>query len=461
MWFGAGVILAVLVFVISRLSQQFAYEIPLAEKPILLYIAIQVFAGILYLLTVIVLKKTVGTNSLFLWILLVGIILRVSMFVSTPILEDDFYRYLWDGAVTSNGINPYQYAPQAVMDGTAPAELTELGVVSGSIIERINHPHIRTIYPVVAQAFFAAAHWLGPWSMLSWRFILLAADIVTLVLVILTLKALNLSLVWLVIYWWNPLFVKEIFNSGHLDVVVLPFMLGALLLMMHKKYLFAVVALALATATKIWPIALLPLVIRPLVKKPRRLIASLVLFMLMTAVLFVPVYAAHLDSSSGFVAYSQSWENNSFAFKGVLTSTETVLATFGFHPGYGQIVARIVMVVLALCWIMYVIKPDINGPQDIIRRSVRIVAALFLLSPTQFPWYFAWFVPLLALQFQLSLILYTVLLPLYYTRFYLDTMGAIDIFNRGIVVLEHLPVWVLFIWEWLQHRKKEALVRTT
>jgi len=221
-----------------------------------------------------------------------------------------------------------------------------------------------------------------------------------------------------------------------------------------------VVALALAAATKIWPIALLPLVVRPLFNKPRRVILNTLLFMLVTAALYVPVFAAQLDSSSGFIAYSLSWENNSFAFKGVLTVTETVLVTLGLHSGYGQVAARILVVVLALCWTIYIVRPDISGPQDIIRRSICITAALFLLSPTQFPWYFAWFVPLLALRFQLSLILYTVLLPLYYTRFYLGTQGAIDIFNRGIVVLEHLPVWVLFIWEWLQHRKS-SLVQTT
>jgi hypothetical protein len=37
------------------------------------------------------------------------------------------------------------------------------------------------------------------------------------------------------VYWWNPLLVKETFNSGHLDVIAFPFVLEALLLNLRKK----------------------------------------------------------------------------------------------------------------------------------------------------------------------------------------------------------------------------------
>ncbi|MBU1680637.1 MAG: hypothetical protein KKD86_17575, partial [Bacteroidetes bacterium] len=34
------------------------------------------------------------------------------LFVSTnPVGSDDYYRYLWDGKVQTNGTNPFQFAP--------------------------------------------------------------------------------------------------------------------------------------------------------------------------------------------------------------------------------------------------------------------------------------------------------------------------------------------------------------
>jgi len=79
------------------------------------------------------------------------------MLFTAPILEDDYYRYLWDGAVTANALNPYAYSPQQVLKGTdIPVELTQLAEESGEVIHSINHPEIRTIYPPIAQAFFRA-----------------------------------------------------------------------------------------------------------------------------------------------------------------------------------------------------------------------------------------------------------------------------------------------------------------
>ncbi len=43
--------------------------------------------------------------------LLIGLLMRALLFDSYPVLEIDFYRYLWDGAVLANGFNPYALPP--------------------------------------------------------------------------------------------------------------------------------------------------------------------------------------------------------------------------------------------------------------------------------------------------------------------------------------------------------------
>ena len=108
-------------------------------------------------------------------------------------LEDDYFRYLWDGAVVSNGYNVYKYSPEEILKGSESTdpelnEMRKLAEESGTIITQINHPYVRTIYPPVTQLAFALAHRIQPWSLLSWRFILLFTDIIILFLIIVLLQ---------------------------------------------------------------------------------------------------------------------------------------------------------------------------------------------------------------------------------------------------------------------------------
>ena len=89
---------------------------------------------------------------------------------------------------------------------------------------------------------------------------------------------------------------------------------------------------------------------------------------------------------------------------------------------------------------------------DVCRRALVVVAALFLLLPAQFPWYYVWLVPFLAIFPRYSLLLLTALLPLYYLRYYLDARGQVNLFDYGIVWVEYAPVWVLLLYEGLSRR---------
>jgi hypothetical protein len=52
----------------------------------------------------------------------------------------------------------------------------------------------------------------------------------------------------------------------------------------------------------------------------------------------------------------------------------------------------------------------------------------------------------------------TLLLPLYYLRYYFRARGMAHIHDQGIVWLEFVPVWLLLIWEWYkaEGRKSEG-----
>jgi len=42
-------------------------------------------------------------------ILLISLLFRLVLLFSTPNLSDDYYRFIWDGELISNGNNPYEF----------------------------------------------------------------------------------------------------------------------------------------------------------------------------------------------------------------------------------------------------------------------------------------------------------------------------------------------------------------
>jgi hypothetical protein len=170
--------------------------------------------------------------------------------------------------------------------------------------------------------------------------------------------------------------------------------------------------------------------------------------------MFVPVRAAALDSSSGFVVYAQRWEMNDALFMIVKWCARSVLGVVGSDPAAAQFVARIFVFVILAAGIAWLTRRNVTDPRDMCERWLLVVAAIFLLSPTQYPWYCVWLVPFLAIRPRFSLLLLTALLPLYYLRFYLNARDQAAIFDRGIVWVEYVPVWLLLMREWYAARRR-------
>ena len=54
-----------------------------------------------------VLLRRPPRNALLVVVLVVAAILRLSLALGEPVLSNDVYRYVWDGRVQADGINPY------------------------------------------------------------------------------------------------------------------------------------------------------------------------------------------------------------------------------------------------------------------------------------------------------------------------------------------------------------------
>ena len=90
----SGIILLLCFSLIVYISPDFSKSIPEVQKPVLFLVAILVFSGAVYLFTILKTPRTDLKKNQLIWVIGIGIILRVLMLFSAPILEDDYYRYL-------------------------------------------------------------------------------------------------------------------------------------------------------------------------------------------------------------------------------------------------------------------------------------------------------------------------------------------------------------------------------
>ncbi|MFP6597789.1 MAG: glycosyltransferase 87 family protein, partial [Candidatus Hydrogenedentota bacterium] len=261
-----GFAITLLLAAIAYIAPRFDYGSDMLDRPIIPLVVLLMLAGIVYLLAVSHVRALFPTNRLLITIIAFGLLMRAVLFMSKPILEDDYYRYLWDGGVTANLYNPYAYTPNDVMwhidTRNPPNELTRLASDSGTIAERVNHASLGTVYPPVAQAAFAIAHTIRPWSLTPWKAVLLTCDIGILLLLILILRKSGLPETRILIYWWNPLLIRETYNAAHMDLVIMIFLILALYCAVRQYTLRTGLALSAAIAAKLWPIVLIPLFLR-------------------------------------------------------------------------------------------------------------------------------------------------------------------------------------------------------
>jgi hypothetical protein len=180
-------------------------------------------------------------------ILTFGLLFRVILLPTPVYLSSDPYRYLWDGRVQLAGINPYRYPPAA-------PELAALR--DRDVHPNINRPGSRTIYPPGAQWIFALVAAAGIRTVLAWRLVVLAAEAVTVSVLLVLLRRLRVNETAILVYAWSPLVVFEGVQAGHLDLLMVPLVLLALLWRREGAAVAAGLVLGLAVLVKLYPAVL-------------------------------------------------------------------------------------------------------------------------------------------------------------------------------------------------------------
>lgn len=314
-------------------------------------------------------------------LILFGLLFRLTMWNSPVSLSDDIYRYVWDGRVQLAGINPYRYAPE----DDSLASLRD-----STIYTAINHRQIPTIYPPLAQTFFALMGAIGE-SPGTVKMGLIAFDVGLCLLLARFLALRGMDPRRTLIYAWHPLPLVEVAGSGHIDVLGSFFTLAALCALVLYRQVLAYALLAAATLSKLVPVFALPFFWLHGDRAPSNRLRSLfslsgrapfLVFVVVISLGYMPYVNAEMHIFSGLTTYLNNWHFNDFfysLFRSLLTLLTPSAAAY----------ARWGCALLMITAIGYAARTA----EDPLRAAYWSLGAYVLLSPTLHPWYLLWIMP--------------------------------------------------------------------
>lgn len=314
-----------------------------------------------------------------------ALVLRLIAAQASPLLEDDHYRYLWDGLRTATGFDPYRLPPSAFFGNT------DLAPQWQDILGGINNPDIPTIYGPVLQWLFALAYWIAPGQLGALQALLLAADMALLGLLVRQ----GTGTRWLLAYALHPLVLKEAIASAHPDGLVAWALLLTLIAWKQRAAARVGVMLGLAVGVKVAALVVVPLLLLapqpPQGAAPTRAGAARWALVLSAslcatlAVLYAPFLLSGGSDASALAVFGSQWRFNPLLYRAV----EVLVPAAG-----ARLVAAVLIVVgiVALCWQLQrqARSAAVLGIPPPLPPIDLALVLLLLLSPVVNPWYCLW-----------------------------------------------------------------------
>lgn len=407
----------------------------------------------------------------------IALLFRLVFILSLPNLSQDFYRFIWDGRLILEGVNPYLSVPNefSISIGSLKAKLIEgMGSLSAGNF---------TSYPPINQLFFAISAFFGGKSILEtvvgMRMFIILADFGTLYFGRKLLQKLDLPphrIFWFIL---NPFIIIELTGNLHFEGVMLFFLVWSLYLLHHRNWIWSAVLLGISVSVKLLPLLFLPLLwnyftrekkpsnpdkkINQLEPKPGKLILvenreqgfkKLLIYYIVVSITillsFLPFLSATLISnfSSSIALWFQKFEFNA--------SIYYVIRWIGFQfTGYniigtaGKILPLVVLLIIAS---MAFFRKN-NSSKKLMTAMLLAVSVYLFLSTTVHPWYLA--TPLILSVFTKYRFvwLWTFLVFLSYAAYGTDRFQE----KYWLIGIEYLLVFSYFFYELFQKKAKPSI----
>ena len=388
----------------------------------------------------------------------IAFIFRAVFILAIPNLSQDFYRFIWDGRMILEGLNPYLYTPESfIQTQEFPIAQTE-ALYAG--MGQLNGSHF-TNYPPVNQLCFMIAGLFSGHSILGsaivLRLLIIAADFGTLVFGKRLLKKLDIPAKNIFWYILNPFIIIELTGNLHFEGVMIFFLIWSLYLLHSGKWKWAAVVFALSISVKLIPLLFLPLLFRYFKKETshtidlKKLISFYALIGVITLILFAPFYDSEFINNYGQTVglWFQNFEFNA--------SIYYISREIGYlFTGYNEI--AIIGKILPVLIFLFVLglsfyKKQITTKTLITNMLFAFTFYLFL-STTVHPWYIATLLILSVFTNYKFPMVWSFVIILSYLA-YINLNKADKTENLWIIAIEYVIVYGVFVWElFLQKRIK-------
>lgn len=384
----------------------------------------------------------------FKFLLACGIIFRLVFLIVEPNLSQDFYRFIWDGELVSQFINPYLNVPNTLIEQSdlAIANAQELHKGMGSLSAK----HFSN-YPPLNQLIFALAALLGGKSILGsvivMRGTIILADIGILYFGRKLLKNINQSPHLIFWYFLNPLVIIELTGNLHFEGVMLFFFVWAVYLLSVHKWQWAAVVYACSISVKLVPLLFLPLFLNHFKFKKTMLFYAII--GATSLVLFVPFYSPEFISN-----YSKTiglWFSNFEFNAGLWNAIKHIAIQFDAKPWeliktYGKITP--IVTIVAVLLFTFLRK---NQKLSVLITSMLWVLTLYyFMSATVHPWYVIFLVVLTAFTKYRYAFIWSAAIVLSYYAYSMTDFKE----NLWLLAVEYVTVLAFMIYELIAYRNK-------
>ena len=372
------------------------------------------------------------------WLSYLAVLFRLLFLLAIPNLSQDFYRFVWDGRLILEGLNPYLHTPNELMEssiGLFPQMNTLYeGMGALSAKHYSNYPPVHQM-PFIIAAFISKHSILG--SIVVLRLILISADLGILVFGKKLLKKLNKPT--RTMYWFilNPLVIIELTGNLHFEGLMLCLFIMSLYFIHSKKLHMAAVVMALSIAVKLVPVLSLPLFLNKLGWKKS------VLFYSVTAavfiILFIPFFSFGLleNFSATIGLWFSNFEFNASVYYFLKETLENINGVSVINS-MGIIVACVVTLQTS-----YLLLKKKKETGQIILMILWILSGYYFISTTVHPWYIISLL-LLSVFTNYKFVLvwsYTLILSyIAYNEYSVEECNS-------ILIIEYTPVILMLGWE--------------
>ncbi len=414
----------------------FAYDLLRTDftKLLLLYVAL--------FLLFFKLMKNKKLNFKFL--VAVALIFRLIFIFAMPNLSQDFYRFIWDGRMILEGMNPYMFTPESFISvGKFPIAQAQqlyagMGELNGS--HYTNYPPIKQLIFAIA-ALFAGKSILG--SAIVFRLFIIAADIGTLYFGKKLLEKFDMPVHHIFWYLLNPFIIIELTGSLHFEGIMIFFMIWSFYLLTKGKWQLAGVVLAISISVKLLPFLFIPLFYQWFKKQKSgnlRFIGFCLIIGITTLLLFAPFYSKKFLGN-----YSQTvalWFSN-FEFN---ASLYYVARAIGYSiTGFNEIatIGKFIPIIVTLVLIaLTFFRKNKTFPQ-LISTMLLVATIYYFTSTTIHPWYLTTLLMFSVFTSYKFPLVWSLMIVLSYFAYSSNDYSE----NLWIVGLEYVVVYGVFIWE--------------